>query len=246
VFKALRVLRKGHVVEVDRAGLVAGYVGQTATKTLERCREALDGILFIDEAYTLVVSETKNDFGKIAIDTILARMENERDRLVVIVAGYPEDIQRLLDANDGLSSRVARRINFSSYSPEEIGAIAEVLAQQRNSILPAASRDLIVAETRSLLLVQDHAGRRLIDVAGNGRFVRNVIEAAEEYRSLRVGASNMQALSDEEFFSLMPDDVALALRDKIDPLLGRHSPTPPTTPHTGADNSGGEHQWHGN
>ncbi|MCV7256822.1 AAA family ATPase [Mycobacterium hackensackense] len=242
----LGMIKTNNLKEVRRAELVGQHIGETEAKTNAVIDSALDGVLFIDEAYTLVVSETKNDFGKIAIDTILARMENERDRLVVIVAGYPEDIQRLLDANDGLSSRVARRINFSSYSPEEIGAIAEVLAQQRNSILAAASRDLIVEETRALLLVQDHAGRRLIDVAGNGRFVRNVIEAAEEYRSLRVGASNMQALSDEEFFSLVPEDVALALRDKIDPLLGRHSPTPPTTPHTGADNSGGEHQWHGN
>ena len=242
----LGMIKTNNLKEVRRAELVGQHIGETEAKTNAVIDSALDGVLFIDEAYTLVVAETKNDFGKIAIDTILARMENERDRLVVIVAGYPEDIQRLLDANDGLSGRIARRINFSSYSPEEIGAIADVLAQQRNSILPAASRDLIVEETRSLLLVQDHAGRRLIDVAGNGRFVRNVLEAAEEYRSTRVGASNMQALSDEEFFSLMPEDVALALRDKIDPLLGRHSPTPPTTPHTGADNSGGEHQWHGN
>lgn len=236
----LGMTKTNNLIEVRRAELVGAHIGETELKTNAVIDSALDGVLFIDEAYTLVVAETKNDFGKIALDTILARMENERDRLVVIVAGYPEDIQRLLDANDGLSSRIARRISFSSYSPEEIGAIAEVLAQQRNSILPTASRNLIVDETRSLLLVQDHAGRRLIDVAGNGRFVRNVLEAAEEYRSARVGASNMQALSDEEFFSLMPDDVALALRDKIDPLLGRHSPTPPPTPHAGVHNPGGD------
>ncbi|OBK37000.1 hypothetical protein A5658_04905 [Mycobacterium sp. 1245111.1] len=222
----LGLIKSDRLVEVRRAHLVGQVIGETEAKTNAVIDSALDGVLFIDEAYALSVADSKNDFGKVALNEILARMENERDRLVVIIAGYPDDIKALLAVNDGLSSRFTRHINFSSYSPEEIGAIAEVLAPHVDGKLPQASRDLIVNETRSLLMVADHAGRRLLDVAGNGRFVRNILESAAEYRSTRHEGVNLQALSDEEFFALMPEDIELALRDTIDPLLGRRSSAP--------------------
>lgn len=226
----LGLIKSDRVVEVRRADLIGQVIGETEAKTNAVIDSALDGVLFIDEAYLLVVADSKNDFGRVALGEIMARMENERDRLVVIIAGYPDDIKQLLEVNDGLSRRFTRYISFSSYSPEEIGAIAEVLAPQMDVILSPECRELIVSETRSLLMVADHKGRRLLDVAGNGGFARNVLEGATGFRSRRLYGINTRALSDEELFGLMPEDVELALREKIDPLLGRRSSAPRPSP----------------
>ena len=134
IYRSLNVLRKGHLVETDRSGLVAGYIGQTAPKTLEKCREALDGILFIDEAYSL--ARPGNDFGQEAIDTLLKFMEDNRDRIIVIVAGYPNEMQRFINSNPGLSSRFTKTIEFPPYSANELTAILRVMAKQQNFVLP--------------------------------------------------------------------------------------------------------------
>jgi S1-C subfamily serine protease/AAA+ superfamily predicted ATPase len=134
IYRSLNVLRKGHLVETDRSGLVAGYIGQTAPKTLDKCREALDGILFIDEAYSL--SRPGNDFGQEAIDTLLKFMEDNRDRVVVIVAGYPNEMQRFINSNPGLSSRFTKTIEFPSYAANELAAILRVMAKRQNFVLP--------------------------------------------------------------------------------------------------------------
>src|SRR5262249_37954974 len=134
IYRSLNVLRKGHLVETDRSGLVAGYIGQTAPKTLDKCREALDGILFIDEAYSL--ARQGNDFGQEAIDTLLKFMEDNRDRIVVIVAGYPNEMQRFINSNPGLSSRFTKTIEFPPYAASELAAILRVMAKRQNFVLP--------------------------------------------------------------------------------------------------------------
>ena len=134
IYRTLNVLRKGHLVETDRSGLVAGYIGQTAPKTLDKCREALDGILFIDEAYSL--ARPGNDFGQEAIDTLLKFMEDNRDRIIVIVAGYPNEMQRFINSNPGLSSRFTKMIEFPPYAANELAAILRVMAKRQNFVLP--------------------------------------------------------------------------------------------------------------
>src|SRR5260370_9068904 len=138
ICRGLKVLRKGHVVEIDRAGLVAGYVGQTATKTLDKCREALDGILFIDEAYSLAASTGGGgpDFGKEAIDTLLKFMEDNRDRIIVIVARYPNHMPRFIDSNPGLSSRFSKTVDFPSYDSNELCEIFRRMAARQQFNLP--------------------------------------------------------------------------------------------------------------
>jgi SpoVK/Ycf46/Vps4 family AAA+-type ATPase len=123
IFKSLGLLTRGHVVEVNRAKLVGGYVGQTALKTMERIEEATDGVLFIDEAYSLSRSESGNDFGAEAIDTLVPEMENRRGRLCVIAAGYPGDMERFLRANPGLASRFSEHVEFPNYLSNELVAI---------------------------------------------------------------------------------------------------------------------------
>ncbi len=133
ILNALGVLSKGHLVETDRSGLVAGYVGQTATKVNEAVDRALGGVLFIDEAYALV--GPGNDFGDEAVATLLKRMEDHRDDLVVIVAGYPDPMDQFLDANPGLRSRFPRTIDFPDYTTEDLVAIFAAIAAEHEYVV---------------------------------------------------------------------------------------------------------------
>src|SRR3954451_8440970 len=130
MYRAMGLLKRGHLVEVDRAGLVGEYVGTTAIKTDRAIRRALDGVLFIDKAYALSRGEESRDFGPEAIETLLKRMEDHRHRLVVIVAGYPALMRRFLESNPGLQSRFSREITFPDYSTEELVAITEKFAAE--------------------------------------------------------------------------------------------------------------------
>src|SRR5690606_38969334 len=129
ILGAMGILEKGHLIETDRSGLVAEYAGQTAPKTNKRIDEALDGLLFIDEAYSLVAERGDDPFGAEALQTLLKRMEDDRHRLVVILAGYPAPLARLLQSNPGLSSRFSRHITFPDFAAAELGKIFELFCQ---------------------------------------------------------------------------------------------------------------------
>ena len=175
IYRSLNVLRKGHLVETDRSGLVAGYIGQTAPKTLDKCREALDGILFIDEAYSL--ARPGNDFGQEAIDTLLKFMEDNRDRIVVIVAGYPNEMQRFINSNPGLSSRFTKTIEFPPYAANELAAILRMMAKRQNFVLPD--------DLESSLGPWMKVGMRKKSW-GQAREMRTLLERAREAQATRI------------------------------------------------------------
>lgn len=181
IFKDLGVLRKGHLVEATRADLVAGYMGQTAIKTNKVIDEALDGVLFIDEAYTLARS-AENDYGQEAIDTLLKRMEDDRERLVVIIAGYTEEIKRFVNSNPGLSSRFNRYIDFPDYTEDE-------LAQIFRSFLNKYDYKMGTAAAAAMKRCIAEAVSRKDSRFGNGRYVRNLFEKVIEKQANRLAAS---------------------------------------------------------
>lgn len=179
IFKSIGVLTKSTVVEVTRSDLVAGYVGQTAIKTMDRCKEALGGILFIDEAYTLFSQNSEHDFGKEALDTIMKFMEDNRDRVCVIFAGYEEPMMRLMEVNDGFDSRITEIIRFPDYSAEELVDIMHFMAAKQKREL---SEDFV--EKAGKLLAYLVATKT--KAFGNAREVRKMLNAADCRRANRI------------------------------------------------------------
>lgn len=170
ILRGLGILSKGHLVETDRSGLVAGYMGQTAEKVDAVVQSALDGVLFIDEAYSLA-GEDSSDYGHEAISTLLSRIENHRDRLVVVVAGYGDEMDSFLDANPGLRSRFPRKWHFPDYSASEMADIfASLCAKHKLALEPAAS-DALMRRAQDALAKGD-------PMLGNARFVRNLFETS--------------------------------------------------------------------
>jgi len=182
--KELGVVRADTLVETDRSGLVAGYVGQTALKTKEVIERALGGILFVDEAYALAEGD---QFGQEAIDTLVKAMDDYRDRLIVILAGYEEDMERFLSRNTGLRSRFPNIITFPDYTAEEMLQIAHLLVKAQGYIL---ARD---AEAKLLTILKTYEGDL---TAGNGRLVRNLVEKAIRHHALRL-STNAHATVEE-------------------------------------------------
>jgi len=222
IYCGLGLLKRENIKEVHRADLIGQHIGETEAKTNAIIDSALDGVLFLDEAYSLVATGAKNDFGLVAIDTLLARMENDRDRLVVIVAGYRADLDRFLDTNQGLRSRFTRSIDFPSYKAIELIEIANFMAAKRDSGFDQGALATLegLFEQLANSSKPDAAGveRRGLDIAGNGRFVRNVVEKSEEEREFRLDHSEHAEtgeFTDEELRTIIAEDV----QNSVEPLL---------------------------
>ena len=199
IYKDLGVLKKGHTVETDRSGLVANYVGQTATKTNAIVDSALNGVLFIDEAYALVPEGGNGqDYGLEAISTLLKRMEDDRDKLVVIIAGYTNEMKRFIDANPGLQSRFNRYINFPDYSAAELAEIFKMY-MKKNQYTLAPDAEAFLQERFEYAVA--HKDRNF----GNARYARNVFEKSIQQQANRL--ARQSNLSKSQLTELTIDDL---------------------------------------
>ena len=201
IYKDLGILKKGHTVETDRSGLVANYVGQTATKTNAVVDSALNGVLFIDEAYALVPENASQDYGQEAISTLLKRMEDDRDKLVVIIAGYTNEMKRFIDSNPGLQSRFNRYINFPDYTADELVDIFKMYMKRNQYTIADDAEELLVEK---LNYAVEHKDRNF----GNARYVRNVFEKAIQAQANRL--SGKTGLSERQLTEITFDDLEKA------------------------------------
>ena len=204
IYRSLGILSKGQLVEVDRSGLVAGYVGQTAIKTSKVIEKAMGGVLFIDEAYALN-GRSENDFGQEAIDTVLKAMEDHRDDLVVIVAGYTDLMHKFIHSNPGLESRFNRFLEFADYTTDEMMGIFKMQCKKGFYNLADGVEEL----------VRDYITEENVDpnTFGNGRGVRNIFENILVQQNNRLAA--METITREDLMTITEDDV-LHARGKID------------------------------
>jgi stage V sporulation protein K len=203
MYRSMGLLRRGQLVEVDRAGLVGQYVGLTAIKTERVVRRALDGVLFVDEAYSLARESERLDFGDEAIETLLKRMEDHRHRLVVIVAGYPRLMRRFLESNPGLRSRFSREIEFPDYSTGELVEIFGHFAADAQYALGKGAEETL----REIL-----ARAERDESFGNARFARTLFEQSLNAQALRLGSGDVERLAPDELMCLTPEDLGAGAR----------------------------------
>ena len=210
IYKDLGVLKRGHTVETDRSGLVAQYMGQTAMKTDDVVQQALDGVLFIDEAYSLVPEGGNDvDYGQEVISTLLKRMEDYRDRLVVIIAGYKGEMKRFIDSNPGLQSRFNRYIDFPDYTAAELTDIFKMYMKKNQYTLSPDAETYLREQLDSAV---EHKSRNF----GNARYARNVFEKAIQQQANRL--EKRTNLSKEELTELTIADLqeGFAAKTNID------------------------------
>ena len=200
IYKELGIIKKGHLIETDRAGLVAEYVGQTAVKTNKIIDSALDGVLFIDEAYSLIQS-TSNDYGHEAISTLLKRMEDERDRLIVILAGYSENMQDFIDSNPGLQSRFNRYIDFQDYTSQQLFDIFMLNVKKHDYTINQKAQE-------KLKKLFENAIENKDENFGNARYVRNIFEKTLENQAMRL--ASLTNLSKEILSEINEMDIPIA------------------------------------
>lgn len=201
IYKELGILKKGHLIETDRSGLVAEYVGQTAQKTNKVVDSALDGVLFIDEAYSLAAYDGKNDFGSEAIATLLKRMEDDRDRLVVIVAGYSKEMTEFINSNSGLKSRFIRFIEFPDYTTTELSDIFMKFVHDGDFCLEEGTLTMLNQYFDKAISLNDPN-------YGNGRFARNLFEETLKVQANRL--ADEQNLSDDDLQLILKQDLITA------------------------------------
>ncbi|WP_254509106.1 AAA family ATPase [Anatilimnocola floriformis] len=200
IYAALGLLQKGHLVEVDRSALVAEFAGQTGPKTNKKIDEALGGLLFVDEAYSLVADGREDPYGNEAVQAILKRMEDDRHRLAIIFAGYPEPLDQLLTSNPGLSSRFNTQLTFADYTPGELGQIFKSLCEQNHYHVTGDGQG-------RLLLVLAWLHEQRDEHFGNGRLVRNIFE--QSIRRLANRIAGIAPLTKELLTTFEVDDIAL-------------------------------------
>ena len=196
IYKQIGVLSKGQLVEVDRSGLVAGYVGQTAIKTTEQIKKAMGGVLFIDEAYSL--SQKDDAFGQEAIDTILKAMEDNRKDLVVIVAGYTEPMKKFVESNPGLKSRFNKYIEFPDYSVDELEEIFYMNCQKYDYKV----EDDVKHQIRALITSRKMGS---IENFANAREIRNLFEEIITNQAKRV--STLESPTNDDMMTICIDDL---------------------------------------
>lgn len=198
IYKYIGILPKGQLIEVDRSGLVKGYIGQTATKVQEVVDESLGGILFVDEAYTLTVNKGEGDFGQEAVDTLLKAMEDHRSEFVVIVAGYTDLMEMFLNSNPGLKSRFSNFIFFEDYTAEELMAILKSMCKKQEYVLSEA------AEAKAMEMLEERVVNKPDNFA-NARDVRNFMEHAIANHATRV--VGMKDVTKEVLSTIEPEDL---------------------------------------
>src|SRR6202008_2092678 len=200
VYKALGLLERGHIVEVDREGLIAGYVGQTAIKTQEKIDAAMGGILFIDEAYALSEGGGQHDFGKEAIEVILKRMEDNRGKFGVIAAGYPDNMAKFIEMNPGLKSRFDKTFRFEDYNPQQLLNIALNLFHKEGLKPNAEAVEHLSAYFKALFEKRDK-------FFGNARSVRQVVGESIKNQNLRMASMPSSMRTQKELETLSLEDV---------------------------------------
>lgn len=198
IYKELGILSDGKMIETDRSGLVAGYVGQTAIKVHEIVEEAIGGVLFIDEAYSLVNPNVPNDFGTEAVDTLVKLMEDHRDNLVIIVAGYTEEMKTFLKSNSGLISRFNKFIDFPDYSREELVDIMDKMAEKTGLTIESDARSKVMDVLNSM---SDNE----LNNFGNARGIRNLFEKLVTNQANRL--VTIKEPTREQLMTIVADDV---------------------------------------
>lgn len=197
IYRHLGYLEKGHLVETDRTGMVAGYVGQTALKVEEVIKTSLDGVLFIDEAYSLA-KDNKKDFGNEAVEVLLKKMEDHRDQLVVIVAGYPDEMEEFIESNPGLQSRFNRYFTFDHYKPKELIGIFKLFCLKNDFVLAEEAKE-------KLEFIFDKLYEKRHKSFGNARVARNLFEKIIEYQANRIVA--ITPLTEELLKTIVEEDI---------------------------------------
>lgn len=197
IYMHLGILKKGHLVETDRSGLVAEYLGQTAVKVNKTVDSAIDGVLFIDEAYSLV-GENQDSYGKEAVAALIKRIEDDRDKLIVILAGYTQEMKTFIDTNPGFKSRFNRYIEFKDYSPKELEAIFKLQCKKLDYILAEDANKKLHEVVEKAFTTRDKS-------FGNGRYVRNIFEKTLEKQANRI--ASIPSLTKEILTTINVEDI---------------------------------------